>query len=298
MIEETIEVVNFINRLHDCLKIRQRVRVNMRNVKTVTPDGIVVLVSLLIRFKNSRIAYICDLPKDGKCREQLKASGFIDHLFKQHSSFRESYMIRSKSTADICTHAMRCVDSELTSQLISQATTTIWGKKRRSQGTQRAFIELMMNTNNHASPYRQGEKLWWLSVNHSKAENKVRISFVDYGVGIFTSLKKKQPGTKFYGAYETMKQFLGIDKSDAKLLEHILNGELHKTVTGKDYRGKGLPGIYQAMGRNFYSKLHIITNNVRANVEGAEYEEINTNFAGTFIYLEISKENLSYDGVN
>lgn len=295
MLENTERMVGFINTLHECLVSRQKVRVNLKNVTKITPDGIVVLVSMLVRFKASMIQYVCTMPSNPECKNILKESGFLELLFKQYQ-VRDSYRLKPQTDNFICTHAMKSVDSQLTSNLISQFTKKIWGQKRRSKGTQRTFIELMMNTNNHASPERQGEKLWWLSVNHSKLENKVSVSFVDYGVGVFSSLKRKKPGSKFFGAYEKMKQLLGVELSDSEMLKHILHGELHKTVTEHDWRGKGLPGIYQVLKRNYYSNLNIITNTVKADVQNESYQEINANFAGTFIYWEISKNNISHDG--
>lgn len=296
MIDSTDKMVVFIDDLRDNLRKRQKVRVNMRHVTEIKPDGIVVLISILNRFKTAMVQYMCNMPSDPKCRQILDESGFAELLFKNPWQ-RSSYRIAGSSGQIVCTHADRTVDAELTSEIISKASFTIWGRNRRSLGTQRAFIELMMNTNNHASPYQVGEKLWWLSVNHLKGENKVAFTFVDYGIGIFSSLKGKKKNSKFFGAYERLKQIIGVKATDAQVLEQILHGELHKTVTEKSYRGKGLPGIYQAMKRNFFSKMYIITNNVRADVENEVYQEINTNFAGTFIYWEINNTNISHDGI-
>ena len=44
------------------------------------------------------------------------------------------------------------------------------------------------------------------------------------------------------------------------------------------------------------SNLHIITNNVKADVKNENYSLINQNFSGTFVYWELSQINMSCDG--
>ena len=67
------------------------------------------------------------------------------------------------------------------------------------------YLELMQNTNNHASLKVFGEKHWWLSVNYDKDNNKVKFSFVDFGMGIFKSLENKNSKSKIYGIIGKLK---------------------------------------------------------------------------------------------
>ncbi len=73
----------------------------------------------------------------------------------------------------------------------------------------------------------------------------------------------------------------------------ILEGKLHETVTGEYYRGKGLPGIVEALKRNQISNLHIISNDVYANVQTGNYTILENKFEGTFIYWELNEKNRS-----
>ena len=86
--------------------------------------------------------------------------------------------------------------------------------------------------------------------------------------------------------------------NNAELLKLILTGELHKTATGEHFRGKGLPGIYEAFGRNSFSNLFIITNNVYADIASGEFRNLNCNFNGTFLYWEINNTNISCNGID
>jgi hypothetical protein len=51
----------------------------------------------------------------------------------------------------------------------------------------------------------------------------------------------------------------------------IFEGELHRTATGKSYRGKGLPGVYEALQKNKISNLAMITNDTFYNSNGEQY---------------------------
>jgi hypothetical protein len=202
----------------------------------------------------------------------------------------EQYDLVQKGEGGIYTHANKNVDSSLGSRIIQKASETIWGKSRRCQGVQRVLLELMQNTHNHASLQIQGEKHWWLSVNHEHVSNKACFSFVDFGVGVFASLNNKPPKSKWGQWKEKM---AGLFRNESDLLKLILDGKLHETVTGKKYRGKGLPGIADVMRRGHISRLHVITNKVYADVEQEHYRLLKSSFNGTFVYWELDSKNRS-----
>ncbi len=58
--------------------------------------------------------------------------------------------------------------------MIESSAQTIWGTKRRCQGVQTVLIEMMTNTFAHADPTMEQGKPWWLSINHSESEKRVR----------------------------------------------------------------------------------------------------------------------------
>jgi hypothetical protein len=296
LIKNPEPVIEFITKLKEYFDKKQKVFIVLKDVKKMDYDAIVVLLSIMVRFKSQHIDFNGDFPEDKSARDILTESGFFKNLFKQFKD-EDRYSIKQDHDNLIHTHAWKNVDSNLSATVIEQASKTVWGENRRCQGAQRALIELMLNTNNHASVDKEGDKHWWLSVNHRKKENKVTFSFVDYGVGVFNSLDNKQEGTKFYRAINKLKSAFGFSEN-AELLRLILQGELHKTVTGEHYRGKGLPGIFEALGRNSFSNLFIVTNNVYADVANGTFKNLNTNFNGTFLYWEINKSNISCNGIN
>ncbi len=170
------------------------------------------------------------------------------------------------------------------------ASEAIWGEKRACRGLQRVLVELMHNTNNHASTRGKGEKHWWLSVNRNKALKKVEFAFLDHGVGIFSSLREKDGFGKWHGWQEKIKKVFGMT-TDEENLRLLLEGKIHLTVTGSTFRGKGLPGIKEVLDRNQISNLQIITNNVSADVANNKYNLLSNVYRGTFFYWELDSTN-------
>lgn len=284
---------NFIEKLKLQFEKKNKVFIKLRDVTEISYGAIVVLLSILVKFKSNKIDFDGDFPNDTKANQILIESGFFKYLFSRFNE-EDRYLLNKSS---IHTHAWKNVDSELSSKLIKEATKTIWNEERRCQGVQRTLIELMQNTNNHAVIDKEGEKHWWVSVHHDKANKIVRFSFIDFGVGVFNSLNHKTKDSKWYNWQDKLKKKFGYS-NNAELLRLILEGKLHKSVTEKYYRGKGLPGIKEAQERNQLSNLHIITNNTFARIDKNEYKSLINSFSGTFVYWEINENNISCDGIN
>lgn len=282
-------VVEFIVDLKNQFDKKKKVFVVLKNAKNISYDAIVVLLSIMVRFKAHKIEFNGDFPEDYNAKKTLTQSKFFDYLYKNFK-IEDRYSLGQESS--IYTHAWKNVDSELGSEIIRNASKTVWGDERRCQGVQRTLIELMLNTNNHADDSKKGEKHWWISVHHDKANNKVTFAFIDFGVGVFSSLNNKRQNSKFFGVVEQLKAMFKFG-NNAELLRLILNGTLHKTATGKPYHGKGLPGINKVLERKQISNLIIITNDVYANVEKGDFQIIPKSFSGTFVYWELNKDNFN-----
>ena len=298
LLRNTNAVISFINILKNCFENKQKVFVGLRQVKEIDYDALVVLVSALVRFKAMKINFAGDFPKEGKSSQVLRQSGFLD-IVNGNEVFADTdeYEINPAQKHVISTHGQKVVRSDLTAKLIENAAQTVWGERRRCQGIQTALIEMMMNTFAHADPMMEKGKHWWLSINHSDAEKLVRFSFVDYGVGIFNSLESKGPGNKWYGAIPRMFEKYRYG-NNAKLLDLILQGELHRTVTGEYFRGQGLPGIRECLEEGWLKNLHIISNDVHADVGKGNYVQLKRSFSGTFYYFELDADCKSFNLIN
>lgn len=288
-------VSEFISELRNLENLRHPAFIILKDVKEIDYDGITVLLSAVVRFQTKRIALNGDFPNDPTARNIIVESGFFNYINDYKFKNEDHYEL---TATKIYTHAKKNVDSILGQKIIESSSRIVWGVQKRCPGIQRVFLELMQNTNNHASFDRPGEKHWWLSVKHIQAEKRVTFSFVDYGVGVFNSLRNKKPNDKFYGVFEQLyARSIGrmTGNSDTALLPLIFQGELHRTATGKTYRGKGLPGIYQALQRNQISNLAMITNNVVYNSKKGTYLPLSVPFDGTFVYWELTNKNSNLD---
>ena len=285
------EVSEFIAQLRNLEIAKKPAHVVLKHVTEIDYDGITVLLSAVVRFQSKRIAFNGDLPNDKAACEMIIDSGFFNYINDYKFKDEDHYELKATK---IYTHAKKNVDSVLAEKIVEAASQVIWGGKKRCPGVQRVFLELMQNTNNHASFESAGKKHWWISVKHIKEERRVTFSFVDYGVGVFNSLRNKKPHEKFYGAFEQLYE-RAINKmtgnTDSQLLPLIFEGELHRTATGRTYRGKGLPGIYQALKRNQISNLAMITNRVVYNSAKNTCEPLYVPFEGTFVYWELNYNN-------
>lgn len=281
-IDNTVESVRFVERLNQCLEKRTSVYVDLNPVTTLTYDAILALLSIMYQIKRKGIAFNGNFPNDARCAKLLRSSGFLENLFEENVRFsfdsNQKHLIRKYGNEALPVEA---------STIVENCHKNIWGVPGRCKGVFRIILELMQNTHAHANLSRPGAEKWWFGVNYDAARNVECFSFIDYGVGVFTSLENKMPGTKFYKALEKMKTLLGIS-NNAEALKHIMNGDLHRTSTGKSYRGKGLPGIKDALTREQISRLVVVTNDVIAEVADNRYELQSNSFSGTFIYWELS----------
>lgn len=307
-IENPNGVVSFINEIESLCNKKVPVFVILQHCRAIDYGAIVALLSIMVAFKNQKIKFNGDYPREEKVRAILEDSGFFKYLFEKFSKEEhDGYYLEPPTLNGIHTHAHKKADSKLTGGLIKKATNMIWQQERRLQGVQRTLIELMQNTNNHAG--ERGEKYWWLSLHADQEEEKISFAFVDFGKGIFNSLEGKKENESFYDWQPKMKrvfpQIFDRNKPNrVELLKKIIAGAFHEvvgdtscnsghyTVTGEYFRGKGLPGIARAFSKGQISNLRIITNDVCANIGDDDYRFLDKNFSGTFVYWEVEKKNL------
>lgn len=286
-IENPEEVIRFINNLKVYLKERTKVFVNLKKVEEIDYGAITTLLAVMYDFKSNKVYFNGNLPKNKRIKKLIEDSGFFIQLDKPKSEGIQ-YTIGKQN--QMFTKANKVVVSELGRPIMEDTSKTVWGEPKIYKGLQRVLVELMQNTNNHADLNDKGKERWWLSVNHDIESKKVSFVFVDYGVGVFESLKNKHKGSKWFNAVKIIIERIKYGKSH-EVLKMLLEGDLHLTVTGEHFRGKGLPGIYEVLMRNQISNLFIITNTVFADVTNINYRELNNSFSGTFLCWEINQQN-------
>jgi hypothetical protein len=283
--------LRIVYELRALIEKKQKTFLNLKSVEELDNGAITILLSIMTEFKLRGIEFNGNFPKNKETRSLLLSSGFFEHLFNKtvKTIFSEDSKFVYGKENQIITKPGKKVIPELARSICVSALKTIGRPDKVNKGLYRTLIELMHNTNNHADYSTEGKEAWWLTVHHDKLNHKVGFVFMDFGVGIFNSLKNKPQDNILFGAYEKVKQKIKFG-TDEKVLKAILRGELHSTYTNQINRGKGLPGIYEVITRNQICNLHIITNNVYADVSREEYRLIECDFNGTFICWEINQE--------
>lgn len=296
------EVTAFINKIKTHFDKKHNVYVRFDHVINIDYDAIVILLSILVRFKAKKIHFNGTYPRNTVAAEKLKGSGFFQALKQRDFKESKNYFLGSENSI-ISTHAETTVDSKRSNEILKKAAKFIWNEERRIPRVQTVFIELMQNTVDHAARkehkrtkvHDNDKRHWWVSVSYKEiGQNKsVCFAFIDYGVGIFESLKNKPETSFWYKILDKIKERFN-PKDDSDALKHILSGELRATSTGQPFRGKGLPGIKQAFDNEQIFNLHIITNNVYASISENKYFLMPCDFKGTFVYWEINESTTSF----
>lgn len=286
--ENTDESLIFISKIESCLSAKKKVFVNLSDVEYIAHGAIVVLLSIMMKFKSHHIDFNGNFPKNKKANKKLVDSGFFQELYKNDVHFNTTYSLCNNK---ILTHANKIVDTKLSDSIVSEISTLIWGAKKRCPGVQRVFIELMQNTNNHASLLKNGEHHWWTTVEYSSQEKKAYFSFIDYGVGIIESLNNDNRGKLFSVIPKIKKLFNPSNNSEMLML--LMKGEIHKTSTKKYFRGKGLPCLFKACEDNKISNVVVITNDAKVDYNTQNAVKLEHSFKGTFVYWELSEGNIN-----
>ncbi|WP_075352664.1 hypothetical protein [Algoriphagus marinus] len=287
LINNPNQVIEFINKLKRSYNEREKVFVDLSSVIEIGHDAIVILLSIMIKFKANKIKFNGNFPKSKNARNILFESKFFDHLNENISSSKDYNIGDSKS---IHTHGNLIVDSELAGTILLGASNTILNKYSHPKGAYRVLQEIMHNTVSHAKGLKEIEaKHWWLSVDHDKINKIVKFSFIDFGVGVFRSLIDTPNNSKWSKGVEYFKKLVNLDQNEI-FFQEIIEGKIHASVTGHHYRGKGIPGVNQTFKRNQINNLYIITNNVMYIGKNNSFIKLSTWFEGTFYYFELNED--------
>ena len=285
LLNNTNGVLKFIKDLEVCLEKKRKTFVELSDVTEMHHDAIVVLLSIMRRFREEGIPFNGDFPQDDIARKVIEESSFFDKLYDSKLQRMHKY---SNPSSSIHTRTNKKVDVELADRLIKESTKTVWGEAKRCTGIYRILIELMTNTHNHAEIGQKGSESWHLCVVHLEEEKKVVFTFVDYGVGVINSLQNKKPGEKMYGFLAAFKRLFTSLPTNAEIVREIFLDEKQVSSTGESHRGYGLPSLYSSFLEQEIVNLNYITNNVRVNGITGEFSALSENFSGTFIYWELN----------
>jgi hypothetical protein len=276
-VNNTDEMLAFFQKGKRIAQKGMAVLFDLRSISNLSPDAIAIYASIL-NDKNycpgARISG--NMPKNTSLKHLFMASGFYDHVkSKAKPETRENHFMLHKIS-----------ESKVEPSIAKKATDFAAQKTFKTDIKFRALyeilIELMANTNNHATPLEciSNKKYdWWLYVFYDSKTNITSYTFLDFGVGIF----KSQP---FMNYMNLILIKFGKEKSSSEMANDLLNGKI-SSRTGKDERGRGFKCITDNVAKNEFKKFILISNSVFIDVKARKSYPLENSFNGTFAYWEI-----------
>lgn len=269
LIHHPEKVLGFFELAKKYLNKKVEVILDFTEIEMVTPDAIALLLAKVtsVNFTN-RIRVYGNRPANPEIDKIFKASGFYKIVGMDKSESNYGVIHTKRNTI---------VDREIAVEARKLAANRTYNSDTMLQPLYRTLIECMANTKKHAKGKNDRDETWWLAVFNNDETKVTSFSFIDTGVGIFKSAKI-QNFTKF-----AVKLGLG---SNIDVLKKLLAGHIQSS-TGLKHRGKGIPKIYKDFKDNNLHKLHIIANDVYANLHDGIFLELKYPLNGTFYYWEI-----------
>lgn len=249
----------------------QNIVLDFERIDTMTPEAIpfiIAHVSMLVKtYKKASLSGIFPLKKD--LQAMFRRSGFYDFV-------RTNVPYRQRVTTNLLFNRIthHKVENEDAKRACIEGVNHSFTIPRLFSPLYEVIIEMMANTNNHASPDGTERHDWWLNVYKYQTEKRTSYSFVDLGVGVFKSLNQN-PIFNF---------LLGV-KNDEKLRK-IFDGKV-VSRTRKMERGKGMPLIYGNSKEVEFSKFVFISNNVWYNLKTGDSIILSVPLSGTFYFWEL-----------
>lgn len=264
-------VLSYLEQIRLQMLNRNQVFLDKTQITKLTPDALMILVASLndewftrgIRFKGNS-------PKDEKLKELFLQSGFFEHVRS---------LIPKVKSRNLMLHRIsrRKVKPSLVKEVCLIGVNHTFGNQNIFEPLYEMIIECMSNTNFHAGLEKQGKYEWWLYVYENPANKVTSYSFLDLGVGIFESIPVRD--------YVKFTQFIKLS-SNVDLVDDLVNGKI-KSRTLATNRGKGIPQIYRHSKHKNIKNFKIISNNVFADFDTANYHKLKNQFRGTFLYWEL-----------
>lgn len=278
-IDNTDEVLDYLNKCHDAFKSKDKVNFNIEDLEILTPDAISLLVASINdpKFTLNGL-FTGNAPKDKKLNKLFTASGFYNFvsssmIVKQNQDIENNllhketdYKVRPVIAKNLCIKGLKHVVKEL----------------KPFEPLYEIIIEAMQNTNNHASAVKNDKTKWWAYVYNDPETGNSIYSFLDLGVGIFDSIVVKT-------YLQKQAQRIGMHHN-VKYVKDLLDGKIQSRIElDNEIRGKGIPQIVNNAQLDCFKRFYIISNDVKIDVKNKVGIKLNNNFSGTFLYWEIQK---------
>lgn len=269
IIENPSETITFLKNVETKAYINHNLYIDIKNTTKITPEAILYLLLLLeqIRKDNTRnIVVKGNAPINPESKKMFLCSGFYNYVVSEYYTPMDIDFLSIKSN--------NIVDCEIAKQVIDFACSKL--KLKRGKITKAFYtiiLECMGNTKHHAyDSVKAKYAKWWLVAYYDKNTRAVYFAILDNGKGIPETARKN---------FAEKIKFL-LNSEDVKIIKSALSGDF-RTSTGLQYRGKGLPKIYEHMKEKRIQDLMIVSNNGFYKADNDEELVLEKKFNGTLI---------------
>ncbi len=263
------EVLRFIARIKRVANAGFNINIHLENVTLIGEGAIAMLLSVMEDIVSKKRIIVHGLkPKNIVARDILEKSGFFNYV-------SGDVKLKNKNTRNtILRTGSKNTPQTLLSKEIKYAMETVWGYKGRNPILYSAAVEMMRNSCDHAFKHDHSIK-WHFAIVHDEQNNKVKFSFVDNGKGIIKTFKTG-----------SLKKFINLFKNESDVLQTaFMNGI--ESRTGLQWRGLGLPTIYEAYDDGYIKNLLIISNSAFIHFDNNIIEDLTVEFSGSYYYWEV-----------
>jgi hypothetical protein len=271
------DTLRFFEATYDHINSRRRVFLNLRAVQELTTDAMVYILSMIAHAKQRGMHVLIsgNSPDNPDCHEVLENCGFYKYVFTgmkpPQTGSGDVFAIESGIA----------VEPTIAGGITGFVRSKLQGSKPTAlRQLYRMVIECMANTRNHA--YRdvpgQGYR-WWIMASHHSPSHAVDFVFIDNGLGIPMTVRKKLlekviervvPGSA------------GFRMQDADLIASSLRGEF-RTATRLGQRGKGLPSMREAAENKMIESFRVLSRHGVVDVDGGNARSVSQAFRGTML---------------
>ncbi|MEZ4910278.1 MAG: hypothetical protein R2774_05400 [Saprospiraceae bacterium] len=274
-IENTENILRYLNKAHKKLKNDIGVFFDLQNIKSVTSDSVAVLLAHIDDKEFTGTSTVeGNYPKDKSLQKYFVNSGL--HNFVKTSVngdtglnvlHKESHI---KVKPELAHHA--CLN------LLNHCNVSF----DDLEPIYNIIIECMQNTNNHASLNLECKYRWWLLSFFDDDDCSTSYTFLDLGVGIFDSLVVKDFINRNLHKFGIV--------SNEKLASLLLKGQIQSRIEkDNNIRGKGIKQILKYSKLELFESFFLVSNNIHINLKSEHITLLSENFSGTLYYWKIKK---------
>jgi hypothetical protein len=286
LIESPELTIKFFSQIDKVYKQGDNVVFDLSECTTFTETS-TALLSAYLKDRNINFGRPGNIifPNDLVCKKVLHDRGIL----KKYDTEEKEIALCNMPVKKV---ANKLVANDIARELVKSSSNFIYGEEKRVKELYSSLIEVMANTNNHASSKKDRVYSWWLSMYPDELKKTVKFVFIDLGVGIFQSIPVKQY------VYQNPQSIFSIDSirqvedysrklKIAQIFSALIDGKI-KSSTGDPTRGRGLPLIAKNAKSGHFKEFKMIANDAFIDLISNETSMMNEHFSGTLYYFELA----------